>query len=72
MTWIAYELPITSRSGGSTNVPSVIDLPASTMMPSVQTSAMTTETSGSTTPRIVRNESHNATTTSTSASGVKR
>ena len=53
-------------------MPSEIERPQSTMMPSVHTSAVTTESSGTTTPRFVRNESQSVTTTSSSASGVKR
>ena len=54
------------------NVPSVIAFPASTITPSVQTSARLTVTTGSTTPRTVRYENQSTSRTNTSAMGVKR
>jgi hypothetical protein len=63
---------MTMSSGGSTKVPSVIALPASTMMPSVHTSASSTEMIGSTTPRTLQNDSHSTSSTSAKAIGVKR
>ena len=71
MTWMAYELPTTRRSGGSTNVPIVMARPLSTSTPSVHTSAIITAASGRMTPRLVRNDSHRLTITTPRAMGVK-
>jgi hypothetical protein len=72
MTWMAYEAPTTRRRGGRTNVPSDSDSPASTIVPSVHTSAMPTARVGMATPRTLRNESQKTSSISPSASGVKR